>query len=84
MLGFLAKIFGSKSERDIKLIQPLVVKINEHYSKLSALSHDELRGKTIEFKSRIADFLTEIDGKISALKTEAENEELDLHEKTAI
>ncbi|KIA95493.1 preprotein translocase subunit SecA [Pedobacter kyungheensis] len=84
MLGFLAKIFGSKSERDIKAIQPLVVKINEHYSKFSALSNDELRGKTIEFKSRIADFLTEIDGKISALKADAENEELDLHEKTAI
>ncbi|WP_316798778.1 preprotein translocase subunit SecA [Pedobacter frigidisoli] len=84
MLGFLAKIFGSKSERDIKTIQPLVVKINEQYSKLSALSNDELRGKTIEFKSRIADFLTEVDGKIAALKADAENEALDLHEKTAI
>ncbi|MET0572011.1 MAG: preprotein translocase subunit SecA [Pedobacter agri] len=84
MLGFLAKIFGSKSERDIKAIQPLVIAINEHYSKLSALSNDELRGKTIEFKERISAFLTEIDGKISALKTEAESEELDLHQKTAI
>ena len=84
MLGFLAKIFGSKSERDIKTIQPLVVKINEQYSKLSALSNDELRGKTIEFKSKIADFLTEIDGRIAALKADAESEALDLHEKTAI
>jgi len=84
MLGFLAKVFGSKSERDIKAIQPLVVKINEQYSKLSALSNDELRGKTIEFKSRISAFLTEIDGKISALKADAESEELDLHQKTAI
>ncbi|MCX2433248.1 preprotein translocase subunit SecA [Pedobacter sp. GR22-10] len=84
MLGFLAKVFGSKSERDIKAIQPLVGKINEQYSKLSALSNDELRGKTIEFKSRISDFLTEIDGKISALKAEAEGEGLDLHQKTAI
>ncbi|MGM9477691.1 preprotein translocase subunit SecA [Pedobacter sp. GSP4] len=84
MLGFLAKIFGSKSERDIKTIQPLVVKINEHYSKLSALSNDELRGKTIEFKERISTFLTEIDGKISALKADAESEDLDLHQKTAI
>ncbi|GGE54641.1 preprotein translocase subunit SecA [Pedobacter psychrotolerans] len=84
MLGFLAKVFGSKSERDIKAIQPLVVKINEEYSKLSALSNDELRGKTIEFKGRISAFLTEIDGKISALKADAESEELDLHQKTAI
>ncbi|MBB6237698.1 preprotein translocase subunit SecA [Pedobacter sp. AK013] len=84
MLGFLAKIFGSKSERDIKAIQPLVVKINEHYSKLSALSNDELRGKTTEFKDKISSFLTAIDEKISALKAEAESEDLDLHQKTAI
>ncbi|KLT65030.1 preprotein translocase subunit SecA [Pedobacter sp. BMA] len=84
MLGFLAKIFGSKSERDIKAIQPLVIQINEQYSKLSALSNDELRGKTIQFKEKISEFLTEIDGKIAALKSDAENEELDLHEKTAI
>jgi preprotein translocase subunit SecA len=84
MLGFLAKIFGSKSERDIKSIQPLVVKINEEYAKLSSISNDELRGKTIEFKGRISTFLTEIDGKIAALKADAESEELDLHQKTAL
>jgi len=84
MLGFLAKIFGSKSERDIKAIQPLVVKINEEYAKLSSISNDELRAKTIEFKGRISAFLTDIDGKISALKADAESNYLDLHQKTAI
>ncbi|MCZ4225340.1 preprotein translocase subunit SecA [Pedobacter rhodius] len=84
MLGFLAKIFGSKSERDIKSIQPLVVKINEEYAKLSSISNDELRAKTKEFKDRIATFLADIDGKISALKADAEGEDLDLHQKTAL
>ena len=84
MLGFLTKIFGSKSERDIKLVQPLVVKINEEYAKLSSISNDELRGKTIEFKERIATFLTDIDAKIAGLKADAESDALDLHEKTAI
>jgi len=84
MLGFLAKVFGSKSERDIKSIQPLVVKINEEYAKLSSISNDELRAKTIEFKGRISAFLESIDGKISALKAEAENEDLELHQKTAL
>jgi preprotein translocase subunit SecA len=84
MLGFLAKIFGSKSERDIKAIQPLVVKINEEYAKLSSISNDDLRAKTIEFKGRISAFLTDIDGKISALKADAESNDLDLHQKTAI
>ncbi len=84
MLGFLAKIFGSKSERDIKGIQPLVVKINEEYAKLSSISNDELRAKTIEFKDRISAFLKDIDDKIAALKSEAESQELDLHQKTAL
>ena len=84
MLGFLAKIFGSKSERDIKSIQPLVVKINEEYAKLSSISNDELRAKTIEFKDKISTFLADIDGKISALKADADGEDLDLHQKTAI
>jgi len=84
MLGFLAKIFGSKSERDIKLIQPLVVQINEEYAKLSSISNDELRNKTIQFKEKIASYLSDIDAKISGLKTEAESEDLGLHEKTAL
>ena len=84
MLGFLAKVFGSKSERDIKSIQPLVVKINEEYAKLSSISNDELRAKTIEFKGRISSFLADIDAKIAALKADAEGEDVDLHQKTAI
>ena len=84
MLGFLTKIFGSKSERDIKAIQPIVTQINEEYAKLSALSNDELRNKTTEFKTVIAEGLAEIDGKISGLKADAESAALSLPEKTAI
>ena len=84
MLGFLTKIFGSKSERDIKTIQPIVTKINEEYAKLTAISNDELRNKTPYFKEVIAKALGEIDGKINGLKADAENQELALAEKTAI
>ncbi|WP_285010416.1 preprotein translocase subunit SecA [Pedobacter faecalis] len=84
MLGFLAKIFGSKSERDIKAIQPVVSQINEAYAKLATLSNDELRSKTAEFKETIAIALTEIDGKMEVLKHEAEQPEKGLSEKTAL
>ncbi|RWU06388.1 preprotein translocase subunit SecA [Pedobacter chitinilyticus] len=82
MLGFLAKIFGSKSERDIKALQPIVAQINEEYAKLASLSNDELRNKTIEFKATIASALADIDEKIANLKTQAESTELSLQEKT--
>ncbi len=84
MLGFLTKVFGSKSERDIKALQPIVIKINEEYAKLASLSNDELRNKTIYFKDIIAKGLADIDGKIAGLKTDAESSELALAEKTAI
>ncbi|RZJ78726.1 MAG: preprotein translocase subunit SecA, partial [Flavobacterium sp.] len=84
MLGFLAKIFGSKSERDIKALQPLVAQINEEYAKLSSLSNDEIRNKTVEFKQTIAEALASIDNRVEALKKDAENPELSLQEKTAL
>ncbi len=84
MLGFLAKIFGSKSERDIKLLQPIVGQINEEYSKLTAISNDELRGKTAEFKATIATGLAGVDGKIYDLKAKADSPELSLQEKTSL
>src|SRR5690606_10195993 len=84
MLTFLSKIFGSKSERDIKHIQPLVEKTNEEFAKLKTLSHDELRSKTGDFKQRIADHLKAIDQEIAELKSAAEKEGVEMAEKTAL
>ncbi len=84
MLSFINKIFGSKSDRDIKNINPLVEQIKEEYEKLKSISHDELRAKTANFKQRIKDSLADIDAEIKEIKTKVEqNPDLPLHEKTA-
>jgi len=49
----LAKIFGTKNEREIKKIRPLVAAINDLEPHIQALSDEELRAKTAEFKLRI-------------------------------
>ncbi|MCD6307863.1 MAG: preprotein translocase subunit SecA [Candidatus Latescibacteria bacterium] len=49
----LTGIFGSKTDRDLKTIQPYVEEINEIYEGLASLSDDELRGKTDEFRQRL-------------------------------
>lgn len=73
MAGFISKLFGgSKSEKDVKKISPLVGKINDFVSQYETLSNDELRNKTQEFKKRIQDHLIEIDLAIAAKKQEAE------------
>ncbi|NQV75412.1 MAG: preprotein translocase subunit SecA, partial [Bacteroidetes bacterium] len=84
MLALISKLFGSKSNRDIKLIQPLVEMTKEEYAKLSVLSNDELRQKTLDFKARIKEFLAEIDAEIAEVKAKAESEDLPINEKTAL
>jgi len=54
MLGLLVKkIFGSKNERELKRIQPLVLRINDIEPRIHPLNDDQLREKTGEFKERI-------------------------------
>lgn len=73
-------IFGSKSDREYKEMQPIVAQINAEYDKLKSLSNDELRHKTQEFRQRIAEHLSAIDAEINEMKDKAEAEE-DLQEK---
>ena len=54
-MGFLTKVFGTHSERELKLIYPLVDKIEALRPKMMKLSDEELKGKTREFKQRLAD-----------------------------
>jgi len=49
----LTTIFGSKHERDVKHMLPLVAQINSLEPEISKLSDDELRGKTAEFRDRL-------------------------------
>ena len=73
MAGFLNLLFGgNKSEKDVKIITPYIAKINSFYEQYHGLSNDELRGKTAEFKKRIADHLLEIDTEIENKKQEAD------------
>lgn len=53
-------------------MQPLVADINAQYAKLTDISNDELRAKTVEFKGRIAAHLEKIDQDIQSKKAAAE------------
>ncbi len=77
----LTKIFGSKSDRDLKELNPLVGPINQIFAGLSSLSDDELRAKTPELKAKISTHLLEIDERVAALQAQTEVENIDLVEK---
>ena len=53
-MGLFEKIFGTHSEKELKKINPIVDAIEALDEKMQALSDEELRGKTQEFKERLA------------------------------
>lgn len=75
MVNFLKAIFGSKHDKDVKSYNPIVNKVNDFYEQYHSLSHDELRNKTLEFRRRIADGLSEIDADINQLQNQANSED---------
>jgi len=80
----LAKLFGTKSDRDIKLLLPIVAQVNEVYATLSKLSDDEIRGKSQQLKAHIAKELTGIDADIDSLRHQVQQPELGLEAKEAL
>ncbi len=75
MLDFITKIFGGgKSEKDVKAIMPIVEQIKEEFAKLGQMSNEDLRAKTGEFKTRIADYLADIDAEIIEMKSRSEGD----------
>ena len=70
--SILKAFVGDKSEKDVKAIQPIITKVKSFESALKALSHDELRAKTAEFKAKIQQARAEKDNKIVSLRQEAE------------
>jgi preprotein translocase subunit SecA len=56
----IAKVFGTSNERAVKRLMPTVLQINELEPSIQALSDEQLRNKTAEFRQRIADALKDI------------------------
>lgn len=72
MLKLLQKIFGSKHDKDVKLIAPLIEEINRVYATLSELSDDDLR-------TRIVDLRLELQENVRTLNEEEETLREQLH-----
>ena len=76
----LKSLFGDKSSRDMKLIQPLVEEVKKAYPAIQALSNDELRAKTKEIQKYVQDSAREQKEKIEELKATIEETPLDERE----
>ena len=76
----LQSLFGNKSTRDMKLIQPLVEKVKVTYDEIKALSNDQLRAKTKEIQAYVQNAAKEQKEKIAELKAQIEETPIDERE----
>ena len=77
---FLKSLFGDKSSRDMRLIQPLVETVKKAYPDIQKLSNDELRAKTKEIQKYVQDSAKEQKDKIAELKGKIEETAIDERE----
>ncbi|MDD4489555.1 MAG: preprotein translocase subunit SecA, partial [Paludibacter sp.] len=83
-MGFndiLRKIFGNKAQRDLKEIEPYVIKTQKAYETVIKLSNDELRDLSNNLKQRIQDYIADEVNRIQELKNSIETTEINLREK---
>lgn len=81
MFGFLQKIFGTKSEKDIKAIQPVIEKVHAAYKEINTLSNDQLRERSQALKKKIRDHISAETARVEEIRQRIEQEP-DMHVDT--
>ncbi len=81
--SILKKVFGSKADRDLKQIRPVLNKVLEAYGPIDKLSNDELRAKTEELKARLRDCEAPFEKRIAEIKAKLD-EDIPVHEKESL
>jgi len=65
----LGSFFGSKSDRDLKVLKPVIEKVQKVSPAIELLSDDELRAKTSEFQNKIKEAVSVEDAEIEKIQT---------------
>lgn len=79
--SFLSKIFGNKSQRDLREVEPFVKQIKAIYPSIEQLSHDELRARTTALREKITQNVAREQNEIDQLKETIEQLDLDKREE---
>ena len=83
-MGFndiLSKLFGNKSQRDLREVQPYLTKIKETYPSIQTLSNDELRARSESLKQKIREYTAAERAEIEKLKSNVEELDLEAREE---
>ncbi|TCP25642.1 protein translocase subunit secA [Tenacibaculum skagerrakense] len=82
ILNSIIKLFvGDKQQKDLKSLQPIVDKVRSFESQIANLTHDQLREKTTEFKSKIKEATQKFEDEILKLEAEVKTADIDRQEE---
>ena len=82
ILNSIIKLFvGDKQQKDLKSLQPIVDKVRSFESQIANLTHDQLREKTAEFKSKIKEATQKFEDEILKLEAEVKTADIDRQEE---
>ena len=81
IFSFINKLFGTKSDRDLKAVKPYLDTIKEIYPRIDALDHNALRALSETLKKRIADFTANDEAKKFELRQQLEDLEISVDQK---
>lgn len=81
LVQFIGKIFGSKSDRDLKQLTPYVDAVKEEYKRIDTLTADDLRAETDKLRHTIIEYIAEDERKKAALREQLEDVEIEVDKK---
>ena len=85
MMNLLSKLFGTKAEKDLKELKPILNTAIQAYPEIAKLTNDELRAKTIQFKEAIHERVKAEEDEINAIKERIDVEyDMDVEEKETL
>ncbi|MBW3630431.1 MAG: preprotein translocase subunit SecA, partial [Gemmatimonadetes bacterium] len=68
-------VFGTRHDREVKRLTPLVEQVNQHWARLQGVSEEELKGQTVKFRSIIRDRTAEVEAELEDLREQKRQSE---------
>lgn len=77
-------LFGSKSDRDLKILQPIVDNVKQYEPAIAALTNDELRQKSVDFRKILQDEVADLKAEVLSVKQQIEHGDVPLDDQEAL
>ena len=81
MANFLKKLFGSKADRDVKQITPILNQVLAAYDRLDKLSDDDLRAESAALRDKVRAYTAPEEEKVAAIREQLSDPEMEVSRK---